>query len=77
MICGVRRRKSHYAVCSAAKWARQPGHTVNLCIEYNPRSSTFLAVEKAEGFDWLETHPTIMMIPHNQQLGHTWLIIAP
>ena len=52
---------------------------------------TFLAVEKAEaaeaistaknvelrGFNWLKTHPTTMRIPHNQQLGHTWLIIAP
>ena len=47
-----------------------------------PDSFHFLAVEKAEvegseDFNWLKTHLTIMRIPHNQQLGHTRLIIAP
>ena len=30
----------------------------------------------SEGFNWLKTHPNIMGIPHNQQLGHSWLIIT-
>ena len=47
-----------------------------------PDSLHFLAVEKSEvegseDFNWLKTVPTIMRTPHNQQLSHTRLIIAP
>ena len=30
-----------------------------------------LRMENPKGFNWLKTHPTIMRIPHNQQIGHT------
>ena len=45
-----------------------------------PEELYILTFEKAEGrglFHRLKTYPTIMRIPHNQQLGHTWLIIIP
>ena len=40
-----------------------------------PRPFRQLRMENSEGFNWLKTHPTIMRIPHKQQLGHNWLII--
>ena len=50
--------------------------------EYDLRSPNrtklaFSTANRSEGFNWLKTHPTIILIPHNQHIGHTWLIIAP
>ena len=34
-----------------------------------------LRMKSSEGFNWPKTHPNIMRISHNQQLGQTWLIL--
>ena len=44
-----------------------------------PKAEAFFTAKNGElrGFKWLKTQPTMIRIPHNQQIGHTWLIIVP